>query len=304
MRVQITRSHFQDDCVHVGVHYLIVCAAVKLDLLNYELFGEVGLQHRLQNHHYPELLKRQALESYLSGQLSIEAVCKKYQLRSRSQLESWIVMYNGQKGLRSPGGGQKGIRMTRTSYEKRYEKRKAAVEYRIGHGKDYKATAAHFGCTYQQIYGWVRTYHAGGLEKLCGTHKKSQKELAAVIEENRRLKEQESALELELAVRRRLQQCRFQRLGGADFSGTRNLSEYQVVEQQHQEQGWPVGQHCKAVGVSRVAYYKWKNRTESQKQSNDEQLASLIFEIYQSQHGILGYRQMKLILERRHGIRR
>ncbi len=272
-------------------------------LLNYELFGEVGLQHRLQNHHYPESLKRQALESYLSGQLSIEAVCKKYQLRSRSQLESWIVMYNGQKGLRSLGGGQKGIRMTRTSYEKRYEKRKAAVEYCIGHGKDYKATAAHFGCTYQQIYGWVRTYHAGGLEKLCGTHKKSQKELTTVIEENRRLKEQESALELELAVRRRLQQCRFQRLGGADFSGTRNLSEYQVVEQLHQEQGWPVGQLCKAVGVSRAAYYKWKNRAESQKQSNDEQLASLIFEIYQSQHGIPGYRQMKLILERMHGIK-
>lgn len=62
------------------------------------------------------------------------------------------------------------IRMARTSYEKRYEKRKAAVEYCIEHGKDYKATAARFGCTYQQIYGWVRTYHAGGLEKLCNTH--------------------------------------------------------------------------------------------------------------------------------------
>lgn len=64
-----------------------------------------------------------------------------------------------------------------------------------------------------------------------------------------------------------------------------------------------MGQLCKAVGVSRAAYYKWKNRAESQKQSNDEQLASLIFEIYQSQHGIPGYRQMKLILERRHGIK-
>lgn len=44
-------------------------------------------------------------------------------------------------------------------------------------------------------------------------------------------------------------------------------------------------------------------RTESQKQPNDEQLARLIFERYQSQHGIPGYRQMKLILERRHGIK-
>ena len=117
------------------------------------------------------------------------------------------------------------------------------------------------------------------------------------------MKKQESALELELDVRRRLQQCRLQRLGEADFSGTRNLSEYEVVDQLHQEQSWPVGQLCKAVGVSRAAYYKWKNRTKSQKQSNDEQLASLISEIYQSQRGIPGYRQMKLILEQRYGIK-
>lgn len=268
----------------IAEKYGVYRSTLQKWLLNYELFGEAGLQHRQQNRHYPETLKRQAVESYLSGQLSIEAVCKKYQLRSRSQLERWIVLYNGQKELRSPGGKREGIRMTRTSYENR----KAAVEYCMEHGRDYKVTAAGFGCTYQQIYGWVRTYHSGGLEKLRGTHKTPQKKLTKVVEENKRLKKQESALELELAVRRRLQQCRLQRLGEADFSGTRNLSEYQVVDQLHQEQSWPVGQLCKVVGVSRAAYYKWKNRTQSQKQSNDEQLASLISEIYQSQRGIPG----------------
>ena len=136
----------------IAEKYGVYRSTLQKWLLNYELFGEAGLQHRLQNQHYPETLKRQAVESYLSGQLSIEAVCKKYQLRSRSQLERWIVLYNGQKELRSPGGKQKGIRMTRTSYEKR----KAAVEYCMEHVRDYKATAAGFGCTYQQIYGWVR----------------------------------------------------------------------------------------------------------------------------------------------------
>ncbi len=287
----------------VAEKYCVCRSTLQKWLLNYELFGEAGLQHRIQNQHYPEALKRQAVEAYLSKQLSIEAVCKKYQLRSRSQPEGWIVLYNGQKRLRSPRGSEKGTRMTRTSYEKQYERRKAAVEYCIEHGKDYKVTAARFGCTYQQIYGWVRTYHAGGLERLRGTRKKPQKELTEVKEENKRLKERESALELELAVHGRLQQRHLQQLGEADFSGTRNLSKYQVIEQMHQQQGWPVGQLCRAVGVSRAAYYKWKNRTESQKQSNDEQLASLISEIYQNQHGIPGYRQMKLILERRHGIK-
>lgn len=63
--------------------------------------------------------------------------------------------------------------------------------------------------------------------------------------ENRRLKVKETAMELELAVRRRLQQCKLRRLGEADFSGVRNLLEYQVVQQLHQEQGWPVGSSAK-----------------------------------------------------------
>jgi transposase-like protein len=77
-------------------------------LLNYDLFGEEGLRHRAGNHHYPAIVKQQAVELYLSGQMSIEAVCKKYQLRSRSQLEQWVMLYNGQKGFRSAKNREKG----------------------------------------------------------------------------------------------------------------------------------------------------------------------------------------------------
>ena len=41
----------------------------------------------------------------------------------------------------------------------------------------------------------------------------------------------------------------------------------------------------------------------SQKQTEDEALAGLITEIYQAQRGIPGYRQMKIILERRYGLK-
>ena len=99
-------------------------------LLNYDLFGEEGLRHRAGNHHYPAIVKQQAVESYLSGQTSIEAVCKKYQLRSRSQLEQWVMLYNGQKGFRFPGG-RRGVQLAMVSYEER----KAAVEYCIAHEK-------------------------------------------------------------------------------------------------------------------------------------------------------------------------
>ncbi|WP_155978998.1 helix-turn-helix domain-containing protein [Oscillibacter sp. 1-3] len=47
-------------------------------LLNYDLFGEEWLRHQAGNHHYPAIVNQQAVELYLSGQMSIEAVCKKY----------------------------------------------------------------------------------------------------------------------------------------------------------------------------------------------------------------------------------
>lgn len=267
-------------------------------LLNYELFGESGLQHRVQNQHYPEALKRQAVEAYLSGK-NIKAVCKKFRIRSRTQLEQWVVLYNGQKEFGSPGGNRKEDWMTMNNYQKR----KQAVEYCIEHGKNYKLTAANCDCTYQQVYSWVRIYHAGGLERLSGIRRENQKKLLEIIAENKRLKARESELELESIVSRMLQRYRLQRFGEADFSGVRNLPEYEVIQQLHSEQGLPVYKLCKIAGVSRAAYYKWKNRTESPKQSDDERLASLIIEIYQRQHGIPGYRQMKLILERRYGIK-
>ena len=69
-----------------GVHH----STLQKRLLNYELFGGKGLCHRAGNHHYPAIVKQQAAGSYLSGQMSIEEVCKKYQLRSRLQLEQWV----------------------------------------------------------------------------------------------------------------------------------------------------------------------------------------------------------------------
>lgn len=62
-------------------------------ILNYELFGTDGLLHRDRNQRCSERLKREAVESYLSGRMSEEAICKKYQIRSRTQLEKWISLY-------------------------------------------------------------------------------------------------------------------------------------------------------------------------------------------------------------------
>ena len=125
-------------------------------LLNYEMFGTEGLCHRAGNHHYSKEIKREAVEAYLSRRMSEEKICKKYQIRSRTQLEKWVSLYNGQKEFRPAGGARKGTCMARISGE---EKEKA-VEFCIAHDRDYALTAERFGFTYQQIYGWVRKYSA------------------------------------------------------------------------------------------------------------------------------------------------
>lgn len=124
-------------------------------ILNYELFGIDGLLHRSRNQRYAERLKREAVESYLSGRMSEEAICKKYQIRSRTQLEKWVSVYNDQKEFRTPGGARKGVHMVKCSESEK----KSVVEYCILHNRDYALTANCFGRTYQQVYGWVRKYH-------------------------------------------------------------------------------------------------------------------------------------------------
>ena len=81
-----------------------------------------------------------------------------------------------------------------------------------------------------------------------------------------------------------------------DFSGVRHETAYQAVKELHETYHWPVCKLCMAAGVSRAGYYKWLNRAASPKQKEDEKLAHLIVEIYQSQRGVPGYRQMQIIL--------
>lgn len=95
-----------------GVHH----SSLQKWLMKYDLFDEEGLRYRVGNHRYPVIVKWQEAESYLSGSMSIETACKKYQLRSRSQLEPWVMLYNGHKGFRSPGG-RRGVRLAMVSYE-------------------------------------------------------------------------------------------------------------------------------------------------------------------------------------------
>ncbi len=267
-------------------------------ILNYELFGTDGLLHRSRNQRYSERLKREAVESYLSGRMSEEAICKKYQIRSRTQLEKWISLYNDQKEFRTPGGARKGVHMVKCSESEK----KSVAEYCVLHNRDYALTANCFGLTYQQVYGWVRKYHAANIN--AASHKKtSPANFAALLDENKQLKQYSLELEIKIALQRKLQQYRRQNCDLVDFSGIRNNAEFCAIKDLHEENNWPISKLCVAAGVSKAGYYKWCHRTVSRKEAEDAKIAQLIREIYQRQHGIPGYRQMKIILLRRYGLK-
>ena len=104
----------------------------------HETFGIDGFEHT-GHRNYPRELKKSAVNAYLSGEGSQAAICKKYGISSRTQLQNWIKMYNGHRELRPSGGRGSDIYMTKgkaTTYEERLE----IVSYCIEHGNDYTAT--------------------------------------------------------------------------------------------------------------------------------------------------------------------
>ena len=175
----------------------------------YETYGESGFL-RTENRRYSKELKLSAVQAYLNGEGSHAAICKKYGISSRTQLQNWIKMYNGHRELRPSGGRGSDIYMTKgkaTTYEERLE----IVSYCIEHGNDYTATIEKYGVSYQQIYSWVRKYNEKGAEGLVDKRgkRKPESEMTEVEKlraENRLLEARNKRLETENAVLKKLEE--------------------------------------------------------------------------------------------------
>lgn len=175
----------------------------------HETFGIDGFEHT-GHRNYPRELKKSAVNAYLSGEGSHAAICKKYGISSRTQLQNWIKMYNGHRELRPSGGRGSDIYMTKgrtTTYEERVE----IVSYCIERGNDYTATIEKYGVSYQQIYSWVRKYSEKGAEGLVDKRgkRKAESEMTEVEKlraENRMLEARNRRLEMENAVLKKLEE--------------------------------------------------------------------------------------------------
>lgn len=158
--------------------------AFRTWLRNYESNG-TGVFFEQRWRRYSAALKESAVRDYLSGNGSQDAICKKYGIRSRHQLQIWIMKYNGHEKLKTTGTGGRAIvtKGRKTTCEERI----SIVADCIESGLDYNATAEKFHVSYQQVYTWVRKQKEKGIDGLKdGRGRKKPEEEMSELERLRR----------------------------------------------------------------------------------------------------------------------
>ena len=116
-------------------------ASVQQWIRNYESMGANAFTLK-GNKKYSKELKQQAVLDYLACYGSQNDICKKYGIRSKGKLQTWIKKYNGHEELKSSGTGGS-IVMTKgrkTTFEERIE----IVQYCIAHDRNSAQTAEQF----------------------------------------------------------------------------------------------------------------------------------------------------------------
>ena len=129
-----------------------------------------------EEHGTDDLTKWKAVQEYLSGHGSLESVCEKYEIRSTSQLRSWIKVYHAHGDFNSvkfSGGGSYMKQGRSTTQEERVQ----IVKDCLASGKNYGEMALKYKVSYQQVRTWTLRFEEmgeAGLEDRRGKRKKDQ----------------------------------------------------------------------------------------------------------------------------------
>ncbi len=149
---------------HLAAVHNVACSSVKKWLQKYLSLGPNGLQQTSKNEFYSAELKITAVEVYLAGNGSLMEICKRYSIKSFTQLQNWILKYNGREQFISSGSGGTTI-MTKgraTTYDERIEIVKFCIECQF----NYAQTAETFRVSYRQVYTWTQKYLKYGVQAL------------------------------------------------------------------------------------------------------------------------------------------
>lgn len=170
----------EDSLKHIAVLLDVHPSSIKQWLQTYQSLGPNGLLQISKNAAYSAELKRIAVEDYLAGGGSHMDICKRYGIKSTSQLRDWILKYNGhEKLIASRTGGTPIMTKGRTTT---YDERVEIVRFCIEHQNNYAQTAEKFQVSYQQVYSWTNKYLTSGVDALQDRRgkRKSEDEMSEV----------------------------------------------------------------------------------------------------------------------------
>ncbi len=158
----------------------------------YKEHGIYAFNRTAGNTQYTSDFKKQCVELYLSGEMSLDEIVSKYNISAQQVLRSWISSYNANRELKDYCPNRE-VYMAEARRKTTIEERKEIVKYCIIHNRDYKGTASTYDVSYTQVYSWVKKYDANGEEGLLdkrGHHKTDDEvdELECLRRENLRLK--------------------------------------------------------------------------------------------------------------------
>ena len=195
----------EEGAKEAGVHHESFRQWIK----RYESEGVSGFCRGERNRAYDISVKMQAVEEYLHGKGSQLEICKRYQIRSKTQLQGWIRVYNAHgdfNSLKHSGGGSYMKQGRDTTKEERLKIAKDC----LASGKNYGAIALKYQVSYQQVRTWTLRFEEmgeAGLEDRRGKRKKDQTprtELEAAQIEIERLKHQLYMAEMERDLLKKL----------------------------------------------------------------------------------------------------
>jgi transposase-like protein len=175
----------------------------------YQEQGEIGLLPTIRNNSYSKELKIKAVEEYLVGNDSLLEISMKYGLRSKKQLQNWIMKYNSHEEIKPSGAG--GNQIMAKGRATTLEERIAIVEYCIENGKDYTETARQHQVSYQQVRSWVIKFEESGIDGLLDRRGKSKPEeqlteVEKLKAEMKLLEAKNKRLEMENALLKKLEE--------------------------------------------------------------------------------------------------
>lgn len=145
-------------------------------------------------------MKLKIVNECFNSNQSAQDLAIKYNIRSSTQVKSWIKMDTEGKEIKkqSPKSEVYIMKARQTTFEERV----AIVEYYLNHKQSYREVAEHFNITYDHIYQWIQKYQAHGSDGLVDGRGKGKPQSILTSEEQKEaeirvLKERSRLLEME-----------------------------------------------------------------------------------------------------------